>query len=168
MNHSLVMTILATDRKGLVRAIASIVNEHKGNWQESSMARLSGQFAGILRVDCPATEIEGLKAALNALDSQGIHIKFSEEPLSTYAERRLITIDVVGNDRPGIVHQLTNAIADAGGNVEELVTSLESAAMSGQALFRASGKISLLVDGDEQKLLSAIENLSDDLSVEIY
>ena len=57
MNHSLVMTILATDRKGLVRAIASIVNEHKGNWQESSMARLSGQFAGILRVDCPATEI---------------------------------------------------------------------------------------------------------------
>ena len=168
MNHSLVMTILATDRQGLVRSIASIVAKHKGNWQESRMARLSGQFAGILRVDCPALEIEGLKAALIALDSQGIHIKFSEEEPVAQAERRLITIDVVGNDRPGIVHQMTDAIADAGGNVEELVTSLESAAMSGQALFRASGKISLLADGDEQKLLNAIENLSDDLSVEIY
>ncbi len=168
MNHSLVMTILGADRQGLVRAIASIVAEHKGNWQESRMARLAGQFAGILRVDCPQSEIEGLKSALLALDNQGIHIKFSEEPQIVQAERRLITIDVVGNDRPGIVHQLTHAIADAGGNVEELVTSLESAPMSGQPLFRASGKISLLVDGDEQKLLSAIEHLSDDLSVEIY
>ena len=75
---------------------------------------------------------------------------------------------MVGNDRPGIVHQLARALADAGANVEEWTTGLESAPMSGHPLFRVSGKVSMASPGDERKLREAIENLSDDLSVEIH
>lgn len=162
------MTILGADRSGLVRSIAAIVAEHKGNWQESRMARLAGQFAGILRVECPDEEIEAMTQALSDLESQGIRINIMREPSAVSDDRRILTIDVVGNDRPGIVHQLTLAIAEAGANVEELVTGLESAAMSGQPLFRASGKVSLPAQGDESQLRAAIEQLSDDLSVEIH
>lgn len=168
MKHTLVMTILGADRSGLVRSIAAIVADHKGNWQESRMARLAGQFAGILRVECPDEQIDALSQALSNLESQGIRINIMREPSVAADDRRLLTIDVVGNDRPGIVHQLTLAIAEAGGNVEELVTGLESAAMSGQALFRASGKVSLAAAGNESLLRASIEKLSDDLSVEIH
>jgi glycine cleavage system regulatory protein len=168
MKHTLVMTILGADRAGLVRSIAAIVAEHKASWQESRMARLAGQFAGILRVECPEASIEPLSKALSELNGQGICINLIREVVSPSETRQILSIDVVGNDRPGIVHQMTLAIAESGGNVEELVTGLESAAMSGHPIFRASGKVSLSSQGDEAQLRSAIENLSDDLSVEIH
>jgi glycine cleavage system regulatory protein len=109
-----------------------------------------------------------LTKALEGLNNQGICINIIREEVSVSESRQILSIDVVGNDRPGIVHQMTLAIAESGGNVEELVTGLESAAMSGHPIFRASGKVSLSSQGDEAQLRSAIENLSDDLSVEIH
>jgi glycine cleavage system regulatory protein len=168
MKKTLIMTILGVDRTGLVRSIAATVAAHQASWQESRMARLAGQFAGILRVDCPSEAVAKLSHALQQLASEGIQIQIIEESAAEPEGRRLWHIDVVGNDRPGIVHQMTEAIAQCGGNVEELVTGLESAAMSGHPLFRASGKVSLRSSSDEEPLRQAIENLSDDLSVEIH
>jgi glycine cleavage system regulatory protein len=168
MKHSLVMTILGADRPGLVSSIAEVVNRHKGNWLESRMARLAGQFAGILRVECPPEEREALRSALGDLTNQDIHITIVNEPLLEADNRHTLRIDVVGNDRPGIVHQLARALADAGANVEEWTTGLESAPMSGHPLFRVFGKVSMASPGDEGKLRDAIENLSDDLSVEMH
>lgn len=168
MKHALVMTILGADRTGLVRSIAAIIEEHKASWQESRMARLAGHFAGILRVECPEGSLDSLSLALGGLSNQGICINIIREEASVSESRRILSIDVVGNDRPGIVHQMTLAIAESGGNVEELVTGLESAAMSGHPIFRASGKVSLHSQGDEVQLRSTIENLSDDLCVEIH
>mgnify|MGYP002783573107 CR=1 FL=1 len=168
MKQSLIMTILGADRTGLVRSIAAVVAAHEGSWQESRMARLAGQFAGILRVDCPAGHVQALAADLQKLGGEGIQIQLILEPTPAAEDRRIWSIDVVGNDRAGIVHELTQAIANSGGNVEELTTGLESAAMAGHPLFRASGKVSLPGNSDEALLRSAIEKLSDDLSVEIH
>ncbi len=168
MNHTLIMTILGADRSGLVRSIAGIVAAHQASWQESRMARMAGQFAGILRVDCPVDQVETLSAALQELSVEGIQIQLIREALIEAEPRKLWHIDVVGNDRAGIVHELTQAIAHCGGNVEELITGLESAAMSGHPLFRATGKVSLAGDGTDAALREAIESLSNDLSVEIH
>jgi glycine cleavage system regulatory protein len=168
MKQTLIMTILGADRSGLVRSIASIVAAHQANWLESRMARMAGQFAGILRVDCPTEHVEGLSEALRQLSGEGIQILLTQEPVPQAEDRQIWHIDVVGNDRAGIVHELTQAIAHCGGNVEELITGLESAAMSGHPLFRATGKVSLSGHGGEVALRESIENLSDDLSVEIH
>ena len=48
---SLVMTVIAPDRPGLVEALAATVASHQGNWVESRMAHLAGQFAGILHIE---------------------------------------------------------------------------------------------------------------------
>jgi glycine cleavage system regulatory protein len=168
MKQTLIMTILGADRTGLVRSIAAVVAAHKASWQESRMARLAGQFAGILRVDCPSESVADLSQALQALAGEGIQIHIITEIAAEPEARRVWHIDVVGNDRAGIVHEMTEAIAQCGGNVEELVTGLESAAMSGHPLFRATGKVSLRSSSDEAPLRAAIENLSDDLSVEIH
>lgn len=162
------MTILGADRSGLVRSVAGIVAAHHANWLESRMARMAGQFAGILRVDCPTEHVEALSAALRELAGEGIQIHLTQQPMPPSEDRHVWHIDVIGNDRAGIVHELTQSIAHCGGNVEELITGLESAAMSGHPLFRATGVVSVPGVGGEEALREAIENLSDDLSVEIH
>ena len=54
MQIPLVMTIISPDRTGLVEAVARAVADHGGNWLESRMCRLGGDFAGILRIEIPA------------------------------------------------------------------------------------------------------------------
>ena len=53
MQTTLVMTVIGADRTGLVEAVAKVVAEHGGNWLESRMCRLGGEFAGIVRVAVP-------------------------------------------------------------------------------------------------------------------
>lgn len=167
MKTSLIMTVLGPDRKGLVRALAETVAEHGGNWQESRMARMAGQFAGILRVECDLNGADELVQSLQAYEKQGLRIHVVCENASHVVPERVVVIDVVGNDRPGIVRQLASAISHAGGNVEDLSTGLESAAMTGYSLFRARGVVALTGNTSPAAIVKAIEELSDDLSVEI-
>ena len=68
MDH-LVLTVIATDHPGLVERIAQCIASHGGNWLESRMSRMAGQFAGILRVAVPAEGydelVEGLQGSLS-------------------------------------------------------------------------------------------------------
>jgi glycine cleavage system regulatory protein len=167
MTISIVLTVLAADRPGLVSELSQAIAARGGSWQESRMTRLAGQFAGILRVECPTEEAEALLAELAALESQGISVHARREDAAASPPRETFTLDVVGNDRPGIVRALSAAIAAAGANVEDLSTSLESAPMSGHLIFHARGIVSLPVGGDPPALIHAIENLGQDLSVSV-
>ena len=167
MNISVVMTVLAADRPGLVSLLSETIAAHEANWLESRMARLAGQFAGILRVECPMGQTEELLEALRALSSQGIAIQARMEEPAAEEKRDVLTLDVVGNDRPGIVRSLSSTLASAGANVEELSTELESAPMAGHAIFHARGVVSLPAGTDPASLIAAIEKLGPDLSVSI-
>lgn len=167
MPASIVTTILATDRSGLVNTISETIAEHGGSWQESRMARLAGQFAGILRIECPEGSCEALIAALSDLERVGISIMARRESTVPAPPRELVGLDVIGNDRPGIIRSLSSAIAAAGANVEELATSLESAPMSGHPIFHARGSVSLPPGVDSAALVEAIEGLGPDLSVSV-
>lgn len=167
MRVSIVMTVLAEDRPGLVRTLSETIATHGGSWQESRMARLAGQFAGILRVECPEAEADPLLASLARLESQGLAVQARRERNTTATAGESFALDVVGNDRPGIVRALSAAIAAAGANVEELSTALESAPMSGHPIFHATGRVSLAANADPSELIAAIENLGPDLSVSV-
>jgi len=167
MQTFLVMTVLGPDRPGLVRSLADVVKTHDGSWLESRMTRLAGQFAGVVRVECPADQVAVLSDALAALAGEGLTVQAVREDIVDTSPRKTLRVEVTGNDRPGIVSELTAAISMAGGNVEELVTDLESAPMSGHPLFRASGVISLPPETEDSAMIAAIERLSGDLTVDI-
>ena len=167
MHTSLVMTVLGPDRPGLVRILSEAVASHGGNWLESRMARLAGQFAGVVRVECSADAVENLIAALDAFSSEGLSVHTVREALPPKEIRRTLSVDVVGNDRPGIVRELAAAIANSGGNIEELTTGLESAPMSGHPMFRAHGVISVPENTETSAITVAIESLGGDLTVDV-
>ncbi|RLM48637.1 glycine cleavage system protein R, partial [Halobellus sp. Atlit-31R] len=66
MDH-LVLTVIAPDQPGLVDRIAQCIATHGGNWLESRMSRMAGQFAGILKVAVPAEGYDALVDGLQAL-----------------------------------------------------------------------------------------------------
>ena len=167
MKSYLVITLLGSDRPGLVNSLADSIANHGGSWLESRMARLAGQFAGIARIECPADAVEALLLELQSPGIPGLTVQAVREEAVESAPRRTVVVDVVGNDRPGIVRELTAAIAHAGGNVEELTTGLESAPMSGHPMFRAHGVVSIPEDTATDTLTTAIESLGGDLTVDL-
>jgi glycine cleavage system regulatory protein len=166
MQIPLVMTVLGKDRTGLVEAIARLVAEHGGNWQESRMCRLGGEFAGILRVQVPAAQRHALEQALAKLTDLQIIVKSADAP-SIHAEWRFASLDVVGPDRPGIVREVSHALAAQGINVEELSTECVSAPMSGEPLFSATAKLGLPPNVILTDLRAVLERAVPGMTVEV-
>ena len=167
MNTYLVMTVLGNDRPGLVSSLAETVAKHGGNWLESRMARLAGQFAGIVRIECPVESLDALIRELRSPGGSGLSVLAVREEAAVPDARRTLVVDVVGNDRPGIVRELSTAMASAGGNIKELTTGLESAPMSGHPMFRAHGIVSIPENTETAVLTAAIECLGGDLTVDL-
>jgi glycine cleavage system regulatory protein len=159
------MTVIGRDRTGLVESLARLVAEHGGNWLDSRMCRLGGEFAGILRVHVPAERRAALEQALAQLHDLSIVIR-SDAAAEAAGERKLASLEVIGPDRPGIVREITSALAANGVNVEELVTDCTSAPMSGEPLFRARAKLLLPASVSVSALRPALERSSTEIGVE--
>ena len=163
---SLILTIIGPDRPGLVRALSEALAAHGGSWLESRMARLAGQFAGIVMVEAPET----LLAALPALETEGLRITAAvaagAASLAASSGPRLM-LEVVGNDRPGIVHEITQVLAARGVNIEELTTGVVSGAFSGQTLFKATIVVRAPSEDVVESVSAGLERLGNEMMVDI-
>jgi glycine cleavage system regulatory protein len=165
---SLVLTLLGPDRPGLVEAVADVIAANGGNWLESRMAHLAGKFAGVLRAEVPAPKVATVIQALGRLESRGLKIVAEEATGKEGArDQRTMELELVGLDRPGIVREISQLLAQHGVNVEELTTDRSSAPMSGEMLFRARARVHVPGDADLARLRSGLERLANDLVVEI-
>ena len=168
MQIPLVMTIISPDRTGLVESVARVVAKHGGNWLESRMCRLGGEFAGILRLEIPAAKKSALLAALQKLQADGLQILVrADQPVAATASGRQTRLEIVGSDRPGIVREITAALARAGVNVEEFFSEVVSAPMSGETLFKATARLHLPERCDLAALKKDLEKIAADLLVDV-
>jgi glycine cleavage system regulatory protein len=169
MQVPLVMTVIGKDRTGLVESLAEIVAGHGGNWLESRMCRLGGEFAGILRIHVPAGRQAELLRALKALESRGLSVVAHADEKSVPATDGgpLTLLEIVGHDRPGIVREISRVLAAQGVNVEELSSECVSAAMSGETLFKARVRLQLPARCDSAALRRELEKIASDLVVDI-
>jgi len=165
---SLVLTILGLDRPGLVEAVSQTIADHGGSWRESRMARLAGRFAGVLLVSVDEAQAEKLTSALCGLESTGLSVVVERSAEAEAAgELRALVLDLVGHDRPGIVRDISGALAQRRVNVIELHTHVSSAPMSGEPLFNAKAHLQSPNELGLRELRDALERLADDLMVEI-
>ena len=165
---TLVLTLIGPDRAGLVEAVADTIADHGGNWLESRMSRLAGQFAGILEVEAPEEQLSGLKTALQGLGRHGLSVITEDSEIALPGEGdKALSLELVGHDRPGIVREISQVLARRGVNVEELRTGRESAPMSGEALFRAWARLRLADGTDLEELRATLEAIASDLMVDL-
>lgn len=166
MQISLVMTVIGPDRTGLVVSVARVVAGHGGNWLESRLCRLGGEFAGILRIEIPADKKAALVGALQRISGLNVTVRADETKISP-ANTRQTKLEIVGSDRPGIVREITSALARANVNVEEFSSEIVSAPMSGENLFKASAKLQLPEKCDLTALKKDLEKIAADLLVDV-
>ncbi|KAF0812488.1 Formyltetrahydrofolate deformylase [Andreprevotia sp. IGB-42] len=160
---TLVLTVLGSDKPGLVDQLAQAVADNKANWLESSMSRLAGQFAGILRVELDAAHRAGLEASLAALADLQVSVVEGGAAEDYPIE---LMLSVTAHDRIGIVKEVTQVLARHGVNVDQLSTEVVPAPMSSDPLFQAGAVLRARAGFDVDALQRDLEALSDDLFVE--
>ncbi len=164
---NLVLTLIGPDRPGLVESVAERVTAHGGNWLESRMARLAGQFAGILRVEAPAENLDALRSALQSLESQGLRVVAAGATGPAAQATTALELEAVGADHPGIVRDIARVLAHHGVNIEALTTDRLDAPMSGGGLFRAQARLQVPAGLDVAKLRGDLEHIANDLMVDL-
>jgi glycine cleavage system regulatory protein len=169
MTRVLVLTAIGEDRPGLVEALAEVISQHDGSWDESRMARLAGHFAGVVQIHLPEDRAVGLIEALPGLSSRGLSVSVvdSDWSLVNVDRRDSIRIELVGQDRPGIIREISSTLAGLGVSVQDLRTAVESAPMSGERLFRAQAELAPPADVEIERIRIALEQLADDMIVDI-
>ncbi len=168
MRTSLIVTVIGPDRPGLVSLLSDRGKAHGASWAESRMASLAGQFAGMVRFEVDAANAEALGAALAELESTGLRVVIGKgEGTPPRADARALKLDLVGNDRPGIVRDISRVLADCGISIEELDTEIVSGAMSGGDLFQLKAFLRVPVTLATVELRQMLEALADELMVDI-
>jgi len=181
MLATLVMTVIGADRPGLVQLVASRVADHGGNWLESRMGHLGGQFAGILRVEVAAERVDELVGALHRLEQDGLRVLVHAEGGGVEnggqktenggqkANGGSVTavVALVGQDRPGILRSVSGVFAAHGVNVEELASERVSAPMGGGTLFQARATVLVPASVNLAAVRADLEKIAADLMVDL-
>jgi glycine cleavage system regulatory protein len=160
------MTLIGADKTGLVESVARAVAEHDGNWLESRLCRLGGEFAGILRIEIPTEKKSGLLDALQKIPGLNVTVRADENKIAP-SNARQTKLEIVGHDRPGIVREISAALARANVNVEEFSSEVVSAPMSGENLFKAQARLQLPERCDLAALKKDLEKIAADLLVDV-
>ncbi len=167
---TLVLTVIGDDRSGLVSALSGVIADHDGSWQRSQMARLAGKFAGIVVVAVPDDRAQALIDELGPLGTQGlldVTVERGSDEGATVADATRISLELVGADRPGIVHDISRVLAEQLVGIEDLRTATREAPMAGGMLFEATATLLAPPDVPIADLQAVLEELANELMVDL-
>ena len=167
MRTYLVLTVIGEDKPGIVESLAKVISDHSGNWLESSMSQLAGKFAGILRVSVDENECDSLVISLKGISDE-LKLVIERVSCESYDEtHQIMEVSLIGNDRPGIIREISKTVTDLAVNFEKLTSECAPAPMSGNVLFKASASLKVPQGLSVDLLQNALENIADDLIVDI-
>ncbi|MCU4675392.1 glycine cleavage system protein R [Catenovulum sp. 2E275] len=167
MNTNYVISVITRDKPGIIEKLSKLINEHQGNWLASNFCRLSGQFAGIVEFSCPSEESNNVLNALESLSSHEFQLHIAKGESQTENNKNIIQLEIVGNDKQGIIKEISRVLASHHVNLLKLTSSCESAPNWGSLLFKAQADIEIPSDLDIDELTDALEQIANDLIVEV-
>jgi glycine cleavage system regulatory protein len=168
MTTPLVLTFVGDDRPGLVNAISQRIASCGATWLDSRSAQLAGKFAGILLVSVPDAQLAELETSLRDLEPAGLRLTIERGALAQGEKPpRLIGLDIVGHERPGIVRDVTQALNHLGVNIEEFASGLQSAPFTGEPMFRATARLRAPDGLATEDLRRSLERLAGEIMVDL-
>lgn len=163
--QSLVMTLIGTDKTGLVDTLAKTVKRFDGNWQGSRLAHMAGQFAGFVEVAVPQANADDLVDAISALPDLTIHMVTVKD--QQQAPQQIANFSIMGNDKPGIVSEITAVLQQFDINIMKFSSECVSAPNWGSLMFQAEFSVALPEGADSDDIQDALEAIANDLVVDI-
>lgn len=162
-----VLSVVGSDRPGLTKALAAAVLAAGGNWLESHLSRLGGLYVGSVLVELEAGGVEALRSAVSAVDAEGLEVRIAPAGEAPGAAGEALQFGLVGQDRPGIVNQVTAVFSDLGANIETFETWVDAEAHSGAPLFHMDARLRLPPDLQAGRVQAALQDISAEIMVDI-
>ena len=162
-----VLSVVGSDRPGLTRALAAAVLSAGGNWLESHLSRLGGLYVGSVLVELPAGGLEALRSAVQAVDAQGLEVRIAPADEAPEGGGEALNLDLVGQDRLGIVDQVTTILSDLAANIETFATWVDAEPHSGAPLFHMQARLRLPPDLPAARVQAALQDISAEIMVDI-
>ncbi len=167
MTTRIILTVMGSDRPGLTQSLADAVLKAGGNWLESQLARLGGKYVGAVLVELDGAQLDALESEIRKIDASGLAVSLvlaGEEPAPSGTS---LAIELVGQDRPGIVREVTGALAALGVNIEDFSSGTENTAWSGELLFRARARLTVPQGVSVDAVREALEDISGEIMVDL-
>lgn len=161
----LILSVVGSDRPGLTQAIASAVLSAGGNWLESHLSQLGGLYVGSVLVE--AGDVDAVRAAVSAVDAQGLEVRIAPAVETTGPEGQAVAFSLVGQDQPGIVHQVTAVLSGLSANIEAFDTHMSVEPHSGAPLFNLDARLRLPPGLQAEAVKAALEDISAEIMVDI-
>ena len=134
---SLVVSIIGPDRPGIVSLVSERAQRHGANWAASRMTRLAGEFAGMVHFEVPHENADAFSAALRGLEANGLQVVIARsDAAAAPSSLRSVELELVGEDRIGIVSSVTRMLAERGISIENIHTELVRTGISGKETFK--------------------------------
>ncbi len=166
MTTRIILNVIGSDRPGLTQALADAVLAAGGNWLESHLSRLGGKYVGSVLVELAEAQLANLEQAVRTVDASGLQVSIifaGEEP---ECNQKALWIELVGQDRPGIVREVTGVLSGLGANIEDFSSDTENSAWSGEQLFRAKTQVTLPEGVSADQVRQALEAISGEIMVD--
>lgn len=167
MRVTVILTVAGCDRPGLTRALADAVADAGGNWLESHLVQLRGMYVGSVLVELAEDHMQLLEDAVCAVDSTGLRVSLVRTGSEPVQQGHALTLELVAQDRPGIVREVTTALAALSVNIDRFESSVENSSWSGARLFRATAQLELPTGVREEQVREALERLSGEIMVDL-
>lgn len=164
---TLILSVMGSDRPGLTQALAGAVLASGGNWLESHLSRLGGLYVGSVLVELAPDGVDRLRAAVQAVDAHGLEVRITPTVEAPGSLGDAIRFSLVGQDRPGIVHQVTAIISGLEVNIEAFETKISAEPHSGAPLFHLEARLRLPPTLQAGAVQAALEAISGEIMVDI-
>jgi len=167
---SLVVSIVGADRHGIVSSLAERAERFGANWAASRMTKLANEFAGTVHFEVPRGNADALAAALRGLESSGLQVVIARsDGAHTPSSLRVVELELVGEDRVGIVSQLTKILAERAISIESIHTEIVRSGVSGKQTFKIEAHLlvpaALSVDALRQELGTLAREMMVDIAL---
>ena len=167
MKTKVILSALGSDRPGLTQGLADAILGAGGNWLESHLSHLGGKYVGSVLVEIDQDRLPELKDAVAQVDTSGLHVSMVAAGEQDESHGYPLSIEVVGQDRPGIVREVTAVLSRLAANIEDFASSTEKSAWSGEPLFRAEAKVRVPSEVSFEQVQSALEAISGEIMVDL-
>lgn len=164
---SVILSVVGSDRPGLTGILAEAVHAAGGNWLESHLSRLGGLYVGSALVEIADDRLEGLRAAVGAVDAKGLEVRVIPAAPAPAAAGETLELSLVGQDRPGIVRQVTAVVSGLDVNIEALATHVAPEPHSGAPIFHLDARLRLPPGLPAERVQAALEQISAEVMVDI-
>jgi glycine cleavage system regulatory protein len=163
----MILSAVGSDRPGLTQVLAEAILGAHGNWLESHLSHLGGKYVGSVLVEVEQDRLPALTDAIGQIDASGLHVSMVAAGEPVHSPGYPLSIEVVGQDRPGIVREVTAVLSRLGVNIEDFVSSTQKSAWSGEPIFRCEARVRVPTETGFEQVQSALEAISGEIMVDL-